>query len=125
MWVIAAPPGDPVLTAAATDHLARAAESLQRGDQLAAAGHLAKHVRSFPDQVMVRAHLAELLFREKQYAAATDQYERFIADAGAHTLGDRVAWIIVEGELVQDGELVGPGGFLYPESLVAAYPRLR
>jgi serine/threonine protein phosphatase PrpC len=37
----------------------------------------------------------------------------------AHTLGDRVAWIIVEGELVQDGEPVGPGGLLYPQSLIA------
>jgi serine/threonine protein phosphatase PrpC len=38
----------------------------------------------------------------------------------AHTLGDRVAWIIVEGELVQDGATLGPGAFVYPESLVFA-----
>jgi PPM family protein phosphatase len=37
----------------------------------------------------------------------------------AHTMGDRVAWIIVEGQLVQDGEDLGPGALVYPESLVA------
>ena len=40
----------------------------------------------------------------------------------AHTLGDRVAWIIVEGELLQDGDPHGPGSLLYPESLVASSP---
>jgi serine/threonine protein phosphatase PrpC len=35
-----------------------------------------------------------------------------------HALGDRVAWIIVEGELAQDGLKLGPGALLYPESLV-------
>ncbi len=37
----------------------------------------------------------------------------------AHTLGDRVAWIIVEGEVTIDGEEAGPGAFIYPQSLVA------
>ena len=37
----------------------------------------------------------------------------------AHTLGDRVAWIVVEGEVDQDGEPLGPGSLIYPESLVA------
>ena len=37
----------------------------------------------------------------------------------AHTLGDRVAWIVVEGELDQEGEELGPGALIYPESLVA------
>jgi serine/threonine protein phosphatase PrpC len=35
-----------------------------------------------------------------------------------HALGDRVAWIVVEGELVQDGLPLGPGALVYPESLV-------
>ncbi|HET9620620.1 MAG TPA: PP2C family serine/threonine-protein phosphatase [Kofleriaceae bacterium] len=34
-----------------------------------------------------------------------------------HTLGDRVAWILVEGEAVQDGLTLGPGAIVYPESL--------
>ena len=36
----------------------------------------------------------------------------------AATLGDRVAWILVEGKLAQDGELLEPGALVYPESLV-------
>lgn len=39
-----------------------------------------------------------------------------------HTLGDRVAWIVVEGEVNQDGDPLGPGSFVYPESLVAGSP---
>jgi protein phosphatase len=39
-----------------------------------------------------------------------------------HALGDRVAWIVIEGELVQDGQALGPGAFVYPESLIAAGP---
>jgi serine/threonine protein phosphatase PrpC len=37
-----------------------------------------------------------------------------------HALGDRVAWIVVEGELVQDGKSLGPGALLYPESLISS-----
>jgi hypothetical protein len=37
----------------------------------------------------------------------------------ARSFGDRVAWIIVEGEVNQHGEPLGPGSFVYPESLVA------
>ncbi len=40
----------------------------------------------------------------------------------AQTLGDRVAWIIVDGELVQDGVTVEPGTLVYPESLVSDSP---
>lgn len=40
----------------------------------------------------------------------------------AHTLGDRVAWIVVEGEVAWEGEEWGPGSFIYPESLVAGSP---
>ncbi|MEO8551974.1 MAG: protein phosphatase 2C domain-containing protein, partial [Kofleriaceae bacterium] len=36
----------------------------------------------------------------------------------ASTLGDRVAWIIVDGEVEQDGVLRGPGSLLYPEALL-------
>ena len=36
----------------------------------------------------------------------------------AHTLGERVAWIIIEGTLEHQGRTLGPGSFVYPESLV-------
>jgi len=35
-----------------------------------------------------------------------------------HALGDRVAWIVLEGEVVQDGESRGAGALIYPESLL-------
>jgi PPM family protein phosphatase len=40
----------------------------------------------------------------------------------AVTLGDQVAWIVVEGELEQDGLLRGPGALLYPEALLGDRP---
>ncbi len=40
----------------------------------------------------------------------------------AQTLGDRVAWIVVEGTLLQDGHLRGPGSLIYPEALLADRP---
>ncbi len=40
----------------------------------------------------------------------------------AQTLGDRVAWIIVEGELEQEGHLRGPGSLIYPEALLTDRP---
>jgi serine/threonine protein phosphatase PrpC len=40
----------------------------------------------------------------------------------AIALGDRVAWIIVAGELDHDGKLRGPGALLYPEALLADRP---
>ena len=40
----------------------------------------------------------------------------------AHTMGDRVAWIIVEGTVDQDGVERGPGALLYPEALLADRP---
>jgi uncharacterized protein HemY len=75
------PAADPILAAAGTDHLSRAADCLQRGDRATAAAHLGRHVRTFPDQLMVRAHLAELLFGEQRFREASDQFERFVADA--------------------------------------------
>ena len=37
----------------------------------------------------------------------------------AQTLGDRVAWIVVEGEVELGGEKRGPGALIYPEALAA------
>jgi serine/threonine protein phosphatase PrpC len=40
----------------------------------------------------------------------------------AQTLGDRVAWVIIEGTVEQDGQQHGPGSLVYPESLLADRP---
>ena len=40
----------------------------------------------------------------------------------AIALGDRVAWIVIEGELDQDGVVRGPSSLLYPEALLADRP---
>ncbi len=40
----------------------------------------------------------------------------------AHSMGDRVAWILVEGEVNEDGIPRGPGTLLYPEALLADAP---
>ncbi|MGE5181757.1 MAG: protein phosphatase 2C domain-containing protein [Acidobacteriota bacterium] len=40
----------------------------------------------------------------------------------ASTLGDRVAWILVEGEVDHEGEVRGPGTLLYPEALLLDRP---
>ena len=37
----------------------------------------------------------------------------------AHAMGDRVAWIVLDGQLVQDSDELGPGALVYPESLLA------
>ena len=63
------------------DPLTLAAECLGRGDQPAAATHLAAYVRAHPDQIMFRAHLAELLLKLDRDAEAKAQFERFVADA--------------------------------------------
>ena len=77
----AAGPADAGLAAASADELSRAADCLDRGDRAAAAAHLAAHVRAHPDEVMVRAHLAEVLFRLGRAAEAAGEFERFVADA--------------------------------------------
>jgi serine/threonine protein phosphatase PrpC len=40
----------------------------------------------------------------------------------AHTLGDRVAWVVLDGEVERDGVVAGPGALLYPESLIPDRP---
>jgi thioredoxin-like negative regulator of GroEL len=82
LLILAAPPAaDPALAAAATDGLSRAADCLDRGDYVGAVPHLAAHVRAYPEQVMVRAYLAELLFKLRRFNEAAKEFERFIADA--------------------------------------------
>ncbi|MBA4066474.1 MAG: hypothetical protein C0501_22740 [Isosphaera sp.] len=63
------------------DHLALAADALERGDDPAAATHLEAHVRAFPDHLLFRAQLADLLVKAGRDDAARVHFERFAADA--------------------------------------------
>jgi tetratricopeptide (TPR) repeat protein len=63
------------------DHLALAAEHLDRGELSKAITHLTAHVRTHPDEVMTRAYLAELLFQSKRYDEAAAEFEEVIAAA--------------------------------------------
>jgi predicted Zn-dependent protease len=67
------------------DHLALAAACTERGDQPAAASHLEQYVKANPDQLMFRAHLAELLFKIDQPERAKFHFEKFISDAQTAT----------------------------------------
>jgi tetratricopeptide (TPR) repeat protein len=62
-------------------HLSLAAAYLEVGNDESAGPHLGKYVDARPDQVTVRGHYAELLYRLKKLGEARDQFNRFIADA--------------------------------------------
>jgi tetratricopeptide (TPR) repeat protein len=75
--------------AVTVDSLTRAAECLERGDDAGALPHLRAHVRAHPGAVMIRAHLAEVLYRLGKSAEARTQFERVVADAQPLTGGAR------------------------------------
>jgi uncharacterized protein HemY len=83
-----ASPDSDVVQASATvatpepeDHLARAADCVERGDNAGALPHLSAHVAAHPEAVMIRAYLAELLLRAGRPGDARPQFERVVADA--------------------------------------------
>ncbi len=63
------------------DHLALAANCIDKGDSPGAVGHLKNHLEQRPDAPMVRAYLAELLFQAQKYAEAKPEFERFLTEA--------------------------------------------
>jgi thioredoxin-like negative regulator of GroEL len=67
--------------APAEDALTRAADCLDRGDEAGALPHLRAHLDSYPDALMIRAHLAELLLKHGKPEDARGQFERFVAEA--------------------------------------------
>src|SRR4051794_27926436 len=71
----APPPAAAAEPAAPDDPLTLAADCLERGDLTAAARHLEVHVREFPDQVVFRAQLAELLCRLDRLPEAQAHFE--------------------------------------------------
>jgi tetratricopeptide (TPR) repeat protein len=62
-------------------HLSLAAAFLEKGEDEAALTHLAEYVRSHPENLKVRVHLAELLIRMKRLSEARTELERVVADA--------------------------------------------
>jgi hypothetical protein len=63
------------------DSVQQAASCVERGDEAGAVPHMLHHVQAHPDQIMIRAYLAELLLRLKRLPEAQRHFERFIADA--------------------------------------------
>jgi tetratricopeptide (TPR) repeat protein len=62
-------------------HLSLAAAYLDVGDDAGACPHLGRYVAARPDQVTVRCHYAELLYRLQRIREAREQFKRFMADA--------------------------------------------
>jgi tetratricopeptide (TPR) repeat protein len=89
-------------------HLSLAAVHLEIGDEVGACPHLARYVEARPDQVMVRGHYAELLFRLKQVPEARAQFERYVIDAqdesgpAANNLLHCHSRLMEIGELIED-----------------------
>jgi len=88
------------------DSLTLAAESLARGEESAAAGHFESYVRKNPDQVMFRAHLADLLFKLHRIQDAKVHYERFIADAQEMTSAPKAHLVHCHTKLMEIAQLV-------------------
>lgn len=56
-----------------------AADCLKRGADAAAVPHLTRYVRTHPEHTAMRAHLAELLYRQGQHPAAEFHFARYLA----------------------------------------------
>lgn len=68
-------------TPAPDDPLGLAAACIEKGDQAGAAEQLRKHLQAHPEQIMIRAYLAEQLLRMKKYLEAQHHFDRFISEA--------------------------------------------
>jgi predicted Zn-dependent protease len=86
------------------DRLTLYTECMGRGDQPAAAAHLDAYVRAHPDQLMFRAHLAELLLRLGRPTDARAQFEQFVADAQAATGPPREHLVHCHTRLMEIGQ---------------------
>src|SRR5262245_42570198 len=65
----------------ADEALQLAAGCIERGDEAGAVPHMLRHVEANPDQIMIRAYLAELLLRLDRLPEAQRHFERFVAEA--------------------------------------------
>lgn len=63
------------------DALGLAAVCIEKGDNDGAIEQFRKHLQAHPEQIMIRAYLAELLLKMKRLPEAQHQFDRFIAEA--------------------------------------------
>lgn len=71
----------PAPAATPDDSLSLAASCIERGDTEGAVLHMSKHLKQHPEQIMIRAYLAELLLKLGKLSDSQDQFERFISGA--------------------------------------------
>lgn len=83
VWFQQALDADPHMSRA---HLSLAAAYLESGDESAACPHLAAYLDANPNQMVVRGHYAELLWRLHRLPDAREQFNRF--DASAQNMGE-------------------------------------
>lgn len=67
------------------DALNLAAACIEKGDNAGAAMQFKKHLCLHPEQIMIRAYLAEILLKLRQLPEAQHQFESFIAAAQEET----------------------------------------
>ncbi len=89
------------------DPLTLAAERLEAGDRSAACVYLEAYVHAHPDQLMFRAHLAELLLQLDRPAEARRHFERFVADARNATGTPRTHLVHCHTRLMEIGQRAG------------------
>ncbi len=87
---------------------ARSVEALRKDEAVIASCPL--YAKLSPQQRLRALRIA----LPREYAAG--------ASVPAQTLGDRVAWVIVEGEVDQDAFTLSAGAVIYPEALLADRP---
>lgn len=75
------PAAPPMEVEEPVDHLALAADALERGEERKATVYLSAHLHDHPGEAMTRAQLAELLFKQRRYADARAEFEQFVAAA--------------------------------------------
>jgi tetratricopeptide (TPR) repeat protein len=63
------------------DELTIASACLEDGKDLEAVPHFLKHIQQHPEQIMIRAYLAELLYRLKRHDESRHHFERFVIAA--------------------------------------------
>jgi hypothetical protein len=74
-------PFQPPAADATEEHLNRAVALLEKGQDAEALPHLQRYVAERPDQLLARANLGELLFRQKKLTESRLQFELFVGMA--------------------------------------------